>query len=165
MRKVMRMCRKNMSEFITPCIKRGFSVPFVLAIFLNITMIAYANEKEIKGDVKLEEEFGKLKVEREFHLYVADGFQEMADEELIYVWGYTHAKDFADVGEIKTKEERDSKLLPVKVPGETIRLKSGNNYVIVMHNVGWYEPEKESGINYVPHTIHFHGLDLIRSEE
>ncbi|KAB2833715.1 MAG: multicopper oxidase domain-containing protein, partial [Candidatus Brocadia sp.] len=100
-------------------------------------------------------------VEREFHLYATDGFQEMADGELIYFWGFTHAKDFADAGEIKTKEERDEKLLPLKVPGDEIRLTSGKNYVVVLHNAGFYEIEAHSGIHGVPHTIHFHGLDLI----
>ena len=75
--------------------------------------------------------------------------------------GLHPCKDFSDVGEIKTKEERNTKLLPIKVPGDEIRLTSGKNYVIVLHNAGWYETEKHSGINHVAHTIHFHGLDLI----
>lgn len=157
----MVLYRQVVSKFIATGIQRRFFVSFVLISLLTFTITVSAREKEIAGDVKLENEFNQLKVEQEFHLYVTDGFQEMADGELVYIWGYAHAKDFADVGEIKTKEERDAKLLPVRAPGDTIRLKSANNYVIVLHNAGWYETEKESGINHVAHTIHFHGLDLL----
>ena len=153
--------RNNVSDFIATCLQRIFLVFFLLAVSLILTITIYAGEKVLEGNTKVENEFSKLEVEKEFHLYVTDGFQEMADGELIYVWGYAHAEGFADVGEIKTKEERDSKLLPVKVPGDIIRLKSGKNYIIVLHNAGGYETEKESAINHVAHTIHFHGLDLL----
>ena len=138
---------------------------FTSLITLIFTIEVNAAEKIIPGDTIMEREFKKLskkrKIEREFHLYAIDGYQKMADGEVIYIWGFTHAKGFADVGEIKTKEDRDSKLLPLKVPGDEIRLRSGRNYVIVLHNAGWYETEEHSGVNNASHTIHFHGLDLI----
>ena len=138
---------------------------FVSLITFISTMEVNAAEKTIPGDAVMESEFKKLsnkhKIEKEFHLYAIDGYQKMADGNSIYIWGFTHAKDFADVGEIKTEEDRDSKLLPLKVPGDEIRLRSGKNYVIVLHNAGWYETEEHSGVNHVSHTIHFHGLDLI----
>ena len=138
---------------------------FASLITFISTMEVNAAEKIIPGDAIMESEFKKLrnkrKIEKEFHLYAIDGYQKMADGEVIYIWGFTHAIGFADVGEIKTKEDRDSKLLPLKVPGDEIRLRSGKNYVIVLHNAGWYETEEHSGVNNASHTIHFHGLDLI----
>jgi FtsP/CotA-like multicopper oxidase with cupredoxin domain len=126
---------------------------------------ASAAEVIVPGNAKMEAEFTKLhnnrRIEKEFHLYATDGYRRMANGESIYFWGFTHARAFADVGEIKTKEERDAKLLPLKVPGDELRLRSGKNYVIVLHNAGWYETEEHSGVNHVSHTIHFHGLDLI----
>lgn len=158
--------KKNFFRFIARFIQKKWSLFFLpIAFLFTITIVVYPEEIVIPGDKKLEEGFSELRnknrVEKELHLYVTDGYQEMADGELIYFWGYTHAKDFSDVGEIKTKEERNTKLLPIKVPGDEIRLTSGKNYVIVLHNAGWYETEKHSGINHVAHTIHFHGLDLI----
>lgn len=138
---------------------------FLIAAIFYLTVSVNAAEKIVPGNARMEAKFKELSksrnIEKEFHLYVTDGYQEMADGEFIYVWGYAHAEGFADVGEIKTEEERDAKLLPLKVPGDEIRFISGKNYVVVLHNTGWYETEEESGINNVAHTIHFHGLDLI----
>lgn len=158
--------KKNFFRFIARFIQKKWSLLFLpIAFLFTFTVVVYPEEIVIPGDKKLEEGFSELRnknrVEKELHLYVTDGYQEMDDGELIYFWGYTHAKDFSDVGEIKTKEERNTKLLPIKVPGDEIRLTAGKNYVIVLHNAGWYETEKHSGINHVAHTIHFHGLDLI----
>ncbi|MCF6150605.1 MAG: multicopper oxidase domain-containing protein [Candidatus Kuenenia sp.] len=145
--------------------KKLSAIIFLIVLFAIFPIKSHAEEKFIIGDKKLEEAFSTLhkegQIEKEFHLYVTDGYQEMADGEFIYFWGFTHAKEFANVGEIKTKEERADKLLPLKVPGDEIRLTSGKNYVVVLHNAGWYETEEHSGINHVAHTIHFHGLDLI----
>ncbi|MDR4497874.1 MAG: multicopper oxidase domain-containing protein [Candidatus Scalindua sp.] len=137
----------------------------LIIILLSLVSAVNAEEKLIPGDAKLAGEFvilsKKDEVEKEFHLYATDGYQEMADGESIYFWGFAHAEDFADAGEIKTGEERDEKLFPLKVPGDEIRLTSGRNYVVVLHNAGFYETEEHSGINHVAHTIHFHGLDLL----
>lgn len=158
----MGICRKKFLKFVGMWTQRKYLVlPCMIAILFNLTVTAHAAEKPIPGDAKVENEFSKRSVEKEFHLYVTDGYQEMANGESIYFWGFTHAKDFADVGEIKTREERDAKLLPPKMPGDEIRLTSGKNYVVVLHNAGWYETEAHSGINHVSHTIHWHGLDLI----
>ncbi|GJQ50277.1 multicopper oxidase domain-containing protein [Candidatus Kuenenia stuttgartiensis] len=138
---------------------------FFCVMYVSLAIAAHAEEKIIQGKEEIEKSICELnikgQIEKEFHLYVTDGYQEMADGEMIYFWGFTHAKDFADVEEIKTKAERNAKLLPLKVPGDEIRLTSGRNYVVVLHNAGWYETEEHSGINHVAHTIHFHGLDLI----
>lgn len=152
--------------FIARCLlKKYFAWYFLIAILCCLSVTASPEETLIPGDLNAEEAFLQLskkgQVEREFHLYATDGYQEMADGELIYFWGFAHANDFADAGEIKTKEERDMKLLPLKVPGDEIRLTSGKNYVVVLHNAGFYEIEAHSGVHGVPHTIHFHGLDLI----
>ena len=92
---------------------------FTSLITFIFTMEVNAAEKKIPGNALMESEFKKLskkhKIEREFHLYAIDGYQKMADGNSIYIWGFTHAKGFADVGEIKTEEDRDSKLLPLKV--------------------------------------------------
>src|SRR3989304_4436329 len=133
--------KKNFFKFIAMFMQKKYSLLFFPMIFLfTVTVAVYPEEVVIPGDKKLE---------KELHLYVTAGYQEMADGELIYFWGYIHAKDFSDVGEIKTKEERNTKLLPIKVPGDEIRLTSGKNYVIVLHNAGWYETEKHSGVNHV----------------
>lgn len=146
-------------------LKNYFAGYFLITILCCYPVTASPEEILIPGDQNVEEAFLELskkgQVEREFHLYATDGYQEMADGELIYFWGFAHTKDFADAGEIKTKEERDGKLLPLKVPGDEIRLTSGKNYVVVLHNAGFYEIEAHSGVHGVPHTIHFHGLDLI----
>ncbi len=145
--------------------EKYFALYFLVMILCCLPVMAAPEETLISGDAKLEEGLSELtkkgQIEKEFHLYATDGFQEMADGELIYFWGFTHAKDFADAGEIKTKEEKEGKLLPLKVPGDEIRLGSGKNYIVVLHNAGFYETEKHSGVHGVPHTIHFHGLDLI----
>lgn len=152
--------------FIARCmLKKCFAWYFLITILYCLSVIASPEEILIPGDQNVEDAFLELnkkgQVEREFHLYATDGYQEMADGELIYFWGFAHAKDFADAGEIKTREERDMKLLPLKVPGDEIRLTSGKNYVVILHNAGFYEIETHSGVHGVPHTIHFHGLDLI----
>lgn len=137
----------------------------IIAFVFFLTLIVNAEETVIPGNAEMEAGFVKLhnkrQIEKEFHLYATDGYRKMADGEVIYFWGFTHARAYADVGEITTKEERDAKLLPLNLPGDEIRLKSGKNYVIALHNAGWYETEEHSGINNVAHTIHFHGLDLI----
>lgn len=152
--------------FIARCMLRKYVAgSFLIAILCCPPVIASPEEVLIPGDQIVEKAFTEFskdgQVEREFHLYATDGYQEMADGELIYFWGFAHAKDFADAGEVKTKEERDTKLLPLTVPGDEIRLTSGKNYVVVLHNAGFYETEMHSGVHGVPHTIHFHGLDLI----
>lgn len=158
-------CKNILRHFVLTTQRVNLISFLTISIILGLTIMAGAGEKILPGNAHMEKKFSELtekgEIEREFHLYVTDGYQEMADGEFIYVWGYTHAKGFVDVGEIKTEEDRDTKLLPVKAPGDMIRLISGKNYVIVLHNAGWYETEEGSGINNVSHTIHFHGLDLI----
>lgn len=163
---VMIFHKRNFFKSITMCMQRKYStLYYLIAVIFCLTVAANAAEKIIPGNATMEAEFKELsksgEIEREFHLYVTDGYQEMADGEFIYVWGYAHAEGFVDVGKVETEEERDIKLLPLEVPSAEIRLTSGKNYVVVLHNAGWYETEKESGINNVAHTIHFHGLDLI----
>jgi len=73
---------------------------FTSLITFLFTMEVNAAEKTIPGNALMESEFKKLskksKIEKEFHLYAIDGYQKMADGEVIYIWGFTHAKDFAD---------------------------------------------------------------------
>lgn len=100
----------------------------------------------------------------EFHLYTTDGYVEMANGELVWVMGYTHAKgSFKDVGDVKTKEQVAQLLEPVKVPGDPIHLFVGEKARIILHNTGIHCSPEHSGINHVAHTIHFHGLDLTPS--
>lgn len=158
--------RKQFFNFATIFTQRSCLILFIAAtVMLNLASTSFAEEKIILGRKDVEQKYAELKktggIEKEFHLYVTDGYQEMADGEFIYVWSYASAKDFADIGEIKTIEERDAKLLPIHVPSAEIRMTSGKTYVVVLHNTGWFETEEGSGINNVAHTIHFHGLDLI----
>jgi FtsP/CotA-like multicopper oxidase with cupredoxin domain len=97
----------------------------------------------------------------EFHLYTTDGYIEMTNGELVWVMGYTHAKgSFKNVGEVKTKEELEQLLEPVKVPSDPLHLFVGEKARITLHNTGIHNCAEHSGINHVAHTIHFHGLDL-----
>lgn len=99
-----------------------------------------------------------------FHLYTTDGYIEMANGELVWVFGYTHAKgSFKDVGEVTTKEQVEQLLEPVKVPSDPIHLFVGEKARITLHNTGMHCADPNSGINHVAHTIHFHGLDLTPS--
>ena len=96
----------------------------------------------------------------EFHLYTTDGYQEMANGEMVWVFGYTHAKgSFKNVGEVTTKEQVEQLLEPVKVPADPIHLFVGEKARITLHNTGMHCAGEHSGINHVAHTIHFHGLD------
>ncbi|GJQ60136.1 MAG: hypothetical protein D8M57_14995 [Candidatus Scalindua sp. AMX11] len=154
------------TKYVSTFFKRQtITLCYLFAVILSLSVMAHATEKEIIGGQEIKESFEALsekgEIEREFHIYITDGYQEMADGEFIYFWGYTHAKDWADVGKIDTIEERDEKLLPVRFPGDEMRFKSGKNYIVVLHNAGWYETEEHSGINHVAHTIHWHGFDLI----
>ncbi|MBM4054881.1 MAG: hypothetical protein FJ264_09490 [Planctomycetes bacterium] len=100
----------------------------------------------------------------EFHLYTTDGYIEMTNGDLVWVFGYTHAKgSFKDVGEVKTKEQVEQLLEPVKVPSDPIHLFVGEKARITLHNTGMHYADEHSGINHVAHTIHFHGLDLTPS--
>ena len=97
----------------------------------------------------------------EFHLYTTDGYIEMTNGELVWVFGYTHAKgSFKNVGEVTTKEQVEQLLEPVKVPSDPIHLFVGEKVRITLHNTGMHCAAEHSGINHVAHTIHFHGLDL-----
>lgn len=97
----------------------------------------------------------------EFHIYTIDGYIEMTNGELVWVFGYTHAKDsFENVGEIKTKEDAERLLEPVKVPADPVHLFVGEKARVVLHNTGMHYADEHSGINHVAHTIHFHGLDM-----
>ena len=59
----------------------------------------------------------------EFHLYTTDGYIEMTNGELVWVFGYTHAKgSFKNVGEVTTKEQVEQLLEPVKVPSDPVHL-------------------------------------------
>ena len=155
----------NFIKVVTRVPRKCLALPFLFAVIICLATTAGAAEKLIVGDKKIAADFHKLhekgEIEKEFHIYVTDGYIEMADGEYIYQWGFTHAPDWADVGEIKTVEERDAKLLPIMVPGDEIRFQSGKNYIVVLHNTGWFEAEEHSGIQHVAHTIHWHGLDLI----
>jgi len=97
----------------------------------------------------------------EYHLYTTDGYLEMTNGELVWVFGYTHAKgSFKNVGEVKTKEELERLLEPVKVPSDPVHLFVGEKARITLHNTGMHYANEHSGVNHVAHTIHFHGLDL-----
>ena len=97
----------------------------------------------------------------EFHLYTTDGYIEMTNGELVWVFGYTHAKgSFKNVGEVTTKEQVEQLLEPVKVPADPVHLFVGEKVRITLHNTGMHCAAEHSGINHVAHTIHFHGLDL-----
>ena len=97
----------------------------------------------------------------EFHLYTTDGYIEMTNGELVWVFGYTHAKgSFKNVGEVTTKEQVEQLLEPVKVPSDPIHLFVGEKVRVTLHNTGMHCAAEHSGINHVAHTIHFHGLDL-----
>ena len=97
----------------------------------------------------------------DYDIYKKDGYIEMVNGELVWVFGYTHAKgSFKDVGEVETKDEVGKLLEPVKVPSDPVHLFVGEKARITLHNTGMHCAAENSGINHVAHTIHFHGLDL-----
>ncbi|MCR4320888.1 MAG: hypothetical protein NUV74_11205 [Candidatus Brocadiaceae bacterium] len=75
----------------------------------------------------------------EFHLYTTDGYIEMTNGELVWVFTYTHAKgSFKNVGEVTTKEQVEQLLGPVKVPSDPIHLFVGEKARITLHNTGMH---------------------------
>ena len=72
----------------------------------------------------------------EFHLYTTDGYIEMTNGELVWVFGYTHDKgSFKNVGEVTTKEQVEQLLEPVKVPSDPIHLFVGEKARITLHRM------------------------------
>lgn len=138
-------------------------ITFALISFVAVTQDVLSTDiKEItKGDL-----LGVIGSDgiMEYHLYTMDGFQEMANDESIYVIGYTHAKgSFKDVGTVTSKEQAEELLEPTKIPGDPLHFFVGEKVRVVLHNAGIFYAEKESGLCHVSHTIHFHGLDLAPS--
>ena len=100
---------------------------------------------------------------KEFHLYTIDGELTFADDTTTYVVGYSTWDDKMGAAPEPLTDEMKKKLSSrLTVPGPTIRVKLGDHVRVVLHNAGHILCSDHSAFHNVPHTIHFHGLDLIQ---
>jgi FtsP/CotA-like multicopper oxidase with cupredoxin domain len=91
-----------------------------------------------------------------FHLYVNDGEYELADGKKTYVVSFVAFNDkFEEAPEHAT-------LPPPSIPAPTLRVKVGDDVRVILHNSGHHHLDANSSFGNVPHTIHFHGLDLVQ---
>jgi hypothetical protein len=82
------------------------------------------------------------------HVAAGDGFINMADGRLMYMFG------FSDVTDVNTDEVMDAGVLAGELPGPTIVVKEGQKLFLTLTNVGMMvRPDL-----FDPHTIHFHGF-------
>jgi len=100
---------------------------------------------------------------REMHLYTIDGELTFADDTTTYVVGYSTWDDnLGPAPEPLTDEIKQKLSKRLTVPGPTLRMKKGEHVRVIMHNAGHILCSEHSAFHNVPHTIHFHGLDLIQ---
>lgn len=82
------------------------------------------------------------------HMSAGDGFVNMADGELQYMFG------FADVTDINDADVLNYAMLRAEFPGPTIVVKEGQKLYLTLTNVGMMvRPDL-----FDPHTIHWHGF-------
>ena len=99
----------------------------------------------------------KERPEKTFHLYINDGEWELADGKKTYIVSYVAYND-------KFEEmPAGGKLPPPQIPAPTIRVKVGDDVRVTLHNAGHHHLDKSSSFGNVPHTIHFHGMDLVQA--
>lgn len=90
------------------------------------------------------------------HLYVNDGEWELADGKKTYIVSYVAWND-------QFGEAPAGATLPApRIPAPTIRVRVGDDVRVVLHNTGHAHLDKNSSFGNVPHTIHFHGMDLVQ---
>lgn len=134
------------------------------AIGLALLLCASAAEARRTATVseRAEELAHKIKNQKErpektFHLYINDGEWELADGKKTYIVSYVAYND-------KFEEmPKGGTLPPPQIPAPTIRVKVGDDVRVVLHNTGHHHLEKDSSFASVPHTIHFHGMDLVQA--
>jgi FtsP/CotA-like multicopper oxidase with cupredoxin domain len=102
-------------------------------------------------------EVEKVRPVKIFHLYVQDGDWELADGTKTYVISYVKWNENFD------EMPAGGTLPPVQIPAPTMRVKVGDEVHVFLHNTGHQHAGKDSAIKNVPHTIHFHGLDLVQA--
>src|SRR5207248_8429432 len=91
-----------------------------------------------------------------FHLYVNDGEWELADGKKTYIVAYVGFNE-------KFEEAPPGATLPApKLPSPTMRVRIGDDVTVVLHNAGHHHLDANSSFGNVPHTIHFHGMDLVQ---
>lgn len=96
---------------------------------------------------------------KDIHLYTVDGMWKFADGTETYIVGYVAYNDqFAEA-------PPNAKLPEPTLPSPTIRVKKGDEVHVYMHNVAQHCSDERSGFRHVTHTIHFHGLDLVLSQD
>jgi FtsP/CotA-like multicopper oxidase with cupredoxin domain len=116
---------------------------------LSVSEQAEETAKQIKNK--------KERPEKVFHLYVNDGEWEFADGKKTYIVSYVAYND-------KFEEmPAGGKLPPPQIPAPTLRVKVGDDVRVTLHNSGHHHLEKDSSFANVPHTIHFHGMDLVQA--
>lgn len=82
------------------------------------------------------------------HLAAGDGFVNMADGYLQYMFG------FSDVTGVLPANVMSTGMLAANFPGPTVKVREGSNVYLTLTNVGMMmRPDL-----FDPHTVHFHGF-------
>lgn len=82
------------------------------------------------------------------HLAAGDGFVNMADGHLQYIFG------FANITGTLPENSMVAGMLAANFPGPTLKMKEGTNVYLTLTNVGMLmRPDL-----FDPHTVHFHGF-------
>ena len=115
---------------------------------------ALANAGPVKEEARKEAAPRQV---RNIHLYVSDGDWEFADGESTYIVGY--------VGFNERFEEapKGAKIPPPRIPSAELRVKVGEEVHVFLHHSGHQHASKDSAFINAPHTIHFHGMDLVQA--
>ncbi len=121
---------------------------------LALPLAALAGKPAAKAKAAAAEPVRPVKT---FHVYVNDGMWKLADGTEFYIIGYVRYND-------NWEEAPAGVQLPSPtLPAPTMRVTEGDEVHVVLHNMGHHHADKGSQIINVPHTIHFHGLDLVQA--
>jgi FtsP/CotA-like multicopper oxidase with cupredoxin domain len=131
-------------------------------VFALLALAIPSEARRVSASQQAEQLANQVKNKKErpqkvFHLYVNDGEWEFADGKKTYIVSYVAYND-------KLEEMPEGgKLPPPQIPAPTLRVKVGDDVRVTLHNSGHHHLEKDSSFKSVPHTIHFHGMDLVQA--
>jgi FtsP/CotA-like multicopper oxidase with cupredoxin domain len=88
------------------------------------------------------------------HLGAGDGFVNMADGHLQYIFSFSNLTGITDRPDTSWDERMDSGMLAATFPAPTITVDEGNEFYLSLTNVGMMmRPDL-----FDPHTVHWHGF-------
>ena len=117
-----------------------FAMPAQAAVFTQFTPDTDPNDTDGDGNSVNDNVF--------LHLAAGDGFSNMADGKLQYIFG------FSDVAAIEDDMVMEQAMLGANLPSPTIVLREGQNVYLNLSNVGMVvRPDL-----FDPHSVHFHGF-------